>query len=704
VDNIDMIKAVQLENFISHRMTRIAFNRGITIFIGNNGSGKSSVIDAITFALYGQHTRKTNKNLVRRGSESASVNVRLSVGPKEYNAHRRLGSNGQSLYASFDEVLESGNIVDRTVVSGERKQFGDSMSGEIAKILGIDYKKLRIAAIVQQGELSSIIDSQPKEFKELLNSLIGIDRLDNAYLTMNEVISAFREKLRAGNEGFDDKQIGSIKAAINDQMIELRDAESQFLDLEDRKDSLNEQLLLTEKEIQRMEPLILQARELQATEDSLINYINGKRGSLAQETVKLEGLLDEARKALKLISDKESVGINLQMIESELEDLELSIEYNESESGRLRGILECAKRIELKKDGRCPVCGSPVHVEIQKIFDTCNLESEIRKKNSERKEMSIEKAGLKNEKEMMEEKKKKIESAEKFLISTSMEGFKSVQDLELELQRKRKDLDNVTAIVTKANDPKRLEIDEFSSSLVKKIITLSKQVEGLKIQEYTNSKLRRTKLSAELLEVNAKLGAAGAVIRGCLSRISASNKILLELESAAELLTNLENIRSQVFNRDGPVASRLRLWALRILSLKASEYLSMFRTGISRIELAEKAREVQIVCYGSFGGIDMNSLSGGEKVAVALALRLAIAQMMSSNKLDFIVLDEPTTHLDVEKRKSLVRIISDSFREGLGPLFQIIVITHDAEIFEDSEVEGVYRFTMSTNGSVVASE
>jgi exonuclease SbcC len=521
---------------------------------------------------------------------------------------------------------------------------------------------------------------------------------------MNEVISAFRERLRADNEGLDDKQIGSIKTAINGQMIELRDAEGQFLSLGDRKDNLKEQLLLTEKEIQRMEPLILQSRELQATEDSVINYINGKRGSLAQEIVKLEGHLNEARNALKLISDKESVDLNLQMIGSELEDLELSIEHNENESGRLKGILECAKRIEFKKDGRCPLCGSQVHVEIQKIFDNCNIESEIRKKNNERKEMSIEKAGLKKEKEMMDEKKKKIESAEKFLISTSIEGFRSIRDLEVELQHKRNDLDNVTAIVDRANDPRWLEIDEFSSSLVKKIIKLREQIEGLNIQEYADSKLRRSRLSTELLEVNAKLGAAGAVISGCLNRINASNKILLELESASELLTNLENIRSQVFNRDGPVASSLRIWALRILSLKASEYLSMFRTGISRIELAEKAREVQIVCYGSFGGIDMNSLSGGEKVAVALALRLAIAQMMSSNKLDFIVLDEPTTHLDVEKRKSLVRIISDSFREGGGPLSQIIVITHDAEIFEDSEVEGVYRFTMSTNGTVVASE
>jgi exonuclease SbcC len=100
----------------------------------------------------------------------------------------------------------------------------------------------------------------------------------------------------------------------------------------------------------------------------------------------------------------------------------------------------------------------------------------------------------------------------------------------------------------------------------------------------------------------------------------------------------------------------------------------------------------------------MDSLSGGEKVAVALALRLAITQMISLNKLDFIILDEPTVHLDEERRKSLVRIISDSFKEGLGPLSQIIIITHDAEIFEDSEVDAVYRFTMGANGSVVVPE
>jgi exonuclease SbcC len=72
-----MIKAIELENFISHNITQLTFNQGISVFVGHNGSGKSSIIDAITFALYGQHTRKTNKNLVRRGSESSSLNIML---------------------------------------------------------------------------------------------------------------------------------------------------------------------------------------------------------------------------------------------------------------------------------------------------------------------------------------------------------------------------------------------------------------------------------------------------------------------------------------------------------------------------------------------------------------------------------------------------------------------------------------------------
>ena len=699
-----MIKAIELVNFISHRRTLLAFNRGVTIFVGHNGSGKSSIIDAITFALYGQHTRKTNKNLVRRGSEVSWLNLRFSVGSKEYNAYRRLGSNGQSQLAKFDQVLDSGNIVEKNVVSGERKQFGDSMSGEIAKTLGIDYKKLRVAAVVQQGELSSIIDSKPKEFKELLNSLIGIDRLDSAYQTMYEVVDRFRERLRDKNGGFDDKQIASIESAIQSRNKDLQDAERQLMKLEAQRDMLKEQIFHTDNDIQRMDPLILQSRELHSTEDTLVKYVISKRISVAQDVERLEGLVSETHESRKAISEKEEVEINLQMIKSEIEEIENRIVLNERENGRLNGVLECAKRIEIRDDGTCPLCGSPVQVEIQNIFDLKIIETEIRRKIEARKKLLSEKVGLKTEEKFMEEKEKRIESAEMFLASSCVEGSKSILDLESELERGKSDLLRIPEILTKINDPRELVMDEFSKSLVDNIINLRSQTKDLKMQDYTNSKLKKTKLSNELLDLNAKLGGIEVIIRECKNTIDTSSKILLALEDAVGLLNNLEKIRSKVFNRDGPVALRLRSWVLKVLSAKASEYLSMFKIGISKIELTEKARDVQVTCYGTYGDIDMDSLSGGEKVAVALALRLAIAQMVSLNKLDFIILDEPTIHLDEERRKSLVNIISDFFKEGLEPLSQIIIITHDAEIFEDSDVDGVFRFTMGANGSVVVPE
>jgi len=78
--------------------------------------------------------------------------------------------------------------------------------------------------------------------------------------------------------------------------------------------------------------------------------------------------------------------------------------------------------------------------------------------------------------------------------------------------------------------------------------------------------------------------------------------------------------------------------------------------------------------------------------------------MMGSNKLDFVILDEPTTHLDEERRKALVKIISEAFREGAGPLAQMIIITHDSDIFEDSEVDQIYRFAMTSDGSRISQE
>src|ERR671931_856057 len=253
-----MIKDIRLYDFISHRNTTLTFNKGITIFVGHNGSGKSSIIDAITFALFGEHTRKSNRNLVKRGCPSSAVSLNFSISSREYIAYRQLGGSGQSISAKFELISDTNNMGNsvnnnRIIITGERKQFGESMSAEIAKVLGMNYKKLRIAGIIQQGELNKIIETQPKEFKELLNGLIGIDRLDLAYHTMNDVINGFRERLRDHNGGFDDKQIESIKKAIDKKVTDLYDAKQLLKHLKNQSDETNMKLLALEKEIEHIE-------------------------------------------------------------------------------------------------------------------------------------------------------------------------------------------------------------------------------------------------------------------------------------------------------------------------------------------------------------------------------------------------------------------------------------------------------------------
>jgi len=73
--------------------------------------------------------------------------------------------------------------------------------------------------------------------------------------------------------------------------------------------------------------------------------------------------------------------------------------------------------------------------------------------------------------------------------------------------------------------------------------------------------------------------------------------------------------------------------------------------------------------------IGVNMLSGGERVAVAIALRLALANLYSS-KVGFVVMDEPTVHLDEQRKKELMNVIL----RGKEILSQIIVVTHDDEL------------------------
>ncbi len=698
-----MIKEVQLKDFIAHRDTKLEFGNGIVVFVGHNGSGKSSIIDAVTFAFFGKHTRKSNKNLVRRGANSAMVQIRFALNSKEFQATRAINGSGQQSFSQFAIVSDGSTMLNRPIVGGERRQFGESMSNEIAKVLGLDYEKLRVAAVVQQGELVKIVEAQPKEFKELLNGLIGIDRLDLAFETMREVIAGFRDRLRDATDGHTDTDIPKVEELVNKKEIELKQTKTVLAEFENERKMLEDKIRQLEQEIERMEPLILQVRELQTREELLVRHVNERRIHVGSEVSRIERILKEAAGSLELLKGKDEVEMRLQMARLEIDEVQFKIEENEGASGELRGFLECSDRLQLM-NGRCPVCNSFV-TKVNEMFDTSHIQVEIRRKADEKSKLQASKIELKKEEKQLAEQDKKIAAAEKFLSNNAIGSDEDLAPLKTELKSKTQDLARLPKeIMVAGDDPFQIAIDDTSRSLATEISALRQHVTGFSPHQYSNAKLEKGNLSKRLLDIHRKMGVYQKAIDDSNVIIDSSRKIIEELQKAAKFVRTLEKIRSVIFARDGMVGISLRSWALGVISRQASEYASLFNIGISRIELSESAREIAIMCYGRQGEIDMDSLSGGEKVAVALALRLGITYMMGSNKLDFVILDEPTTHLDEERRKALVTIISEAFREGSGPLAQLIIITHDSDIFENSEVDQIFRFEMTSEGSRVSIE
>ena len=70
---------LKLNNFKSHENTTIRFENGISVIVGENGAGKSTILEAISFALFKQHTGKKIDDLVRNNADSMSVDLDLSL-------------------------------------------------------------------------------------------------------------------------------------------------------------------------------------------------------------------------------------------------------------------------------------------------------------------------------------------------------------------------------------------------------------------------------------------------------------------------------------------------------------------------------------------------------------------------------------------------------------------------------------------------
>ncbi|MGY5147294.1 MAG: AAA family ATPase [Candidatus Nitrosopumilus sp. bin_7KS] len=688
-----MITSIELGDFLAHSNTKLEFENGVTVFVGDNGAGKSSIIDAITFALFGQHTRKSNKGLIKRGSTQGFAKISFSINDKQFEAVRKIDSKG-ALAATFAEVVNGERI---EIAAGERKQFGESMTQEVEKVIGLDFEKLKIASIVQQGELNAIINAKPKEFKELLNAIIGIDKLDVASEAMKTVNKEFREKIR-DSVGYDDTHIEILFRELERYQKEIEESKPEKKNLEIKQEQLKKEVdnLRTKVEteapkIDKINQLELRKKELSAYAKEAIQEIQREINENERKIHDCEGCFEHA----VLKSDLES---KILKVEEAIDGTLKQIQERTNQTISLKEKLSLALKLQLK-DNKCPVCDSNVE-KLNPLFQENHLRQEI---------TDIENQIISKEKERVMYNQKKKEFSTKLQIARDAEATlraHSINNKE-ELMKIQEDVKIKKQRIPLTTNGSLLEIstiDSHAKMIFENISKLEEETTGFDQQEFNSLKIAINEKQMSLSQIDQQIGGISEKISKGEEQISIIEKAITELKVVKEYVSNLNEIQTNIFSRDGPVATSLRSWALNTISAKASEYLTLLNTKIQRIMLSEKTRDISIACYSKTEVLELESLSGGEKVSVALALRLGMSSLLGASNLNLMILDEPTTHLDAERKKSLVGVLSQlSDISNSETRMQFLIITHDAEIFEDSTVEQIYRFESSEQGSKVTS-
>ena len=181
-----IFKRLRLKNFKSYAHEIINFNKGITVIVGQNGAGKSSIFEAISFALFKQHTAGKLGDLVRNNTENMSVELDFISRGKEYRIIREK-TKSKTLSRLLTKTSSDSEFM--SICSGEKE-----VANNIQSILDMDANLFLNAIYVRQGEIADLVDKQPADKKRLIGKLLGLDSLETAWKNLSPLINEYENK------------------------------------------------------------------------------------------------------------------------------------------------------------------------------------------------------------------------------------------------------------------------------------------------------------------------------------------------------------------------------------------------------------------------------------------------------------------------------------------------------------------------------
>ena len=321
---------LKLNNFKSHKNTTIKFEKGISVIVGENGAGKSTIFEAISFALFKQHTAKRIDDLVRNNANSMSVELEFISNAKEYRIVREKKSNLKS--SIYTKTSADGGFVH--ICSGDKE-----VNEEIRQILDIDSDLFLNAIYIRQGEIAELVDKTPAEKKLLIAKLLGIDSLERAWKNLLPFINDYEKKsseLKGKLYNSDE-----LKEEHEQKLAELNNIKDKGHELEEQIEDVTVSL----KEISESKRDMETEKEIHET---LLHNLETEKNNLA----KLEANKRSVHENLDKIRDSEEQITRLEKYVSKLDvylDFEKSVNSIQNLKKDENGIMDKLESIDQQK-------------------------------------------------------------------------------------------------------------------------------------------------------------------------------------------------------------------------------------------------------------------------------------------------------------------------------------------------------------------
>ncbi|MCA9485715.1 MAG: SMC family ATPase [Nanoarchaeota archaeon] len=680
------LKKLKIKNIRSYEEGEVIFPEGSLLLSGDIGSGKSSILMALEYALFGLQPGQKGNSLLRNSEDSGEVSLEFEVNNKLAIIERRLKRTPRGVSNEYAAITIDGEKTESSIT--EIKQKIVTLLGYPQEFVKKNNVLYRFTVHTAQEQMKQIILEDPESRINILRHIFGVEK----YRRVKNNLSLFLTNLKG-----EIKMLQGEISTLEEDKKNLLERKSSLSSLEEKiiqkKSELNEKIGYRknlELELRNFDQKISQKNQLdRETEKSRI-LISTKReilSSLIREESEIQNLL------AKITPFNESQYISiLEEIKKTKSDMEELSQGNAAIYAKQNSIKEEMKESNFKKErifkiDICPTCLQDVSEnhkhnilnETERNFS--NLRKTLANLDSQKILFSEKLSQTKNKLSLLEEEKTKLD-----IIRSRVEQLESNKVKLNEIKKQKNTLEEDITMLQSHTDQLKEKLLTFSTLDIQFKRKESEVQEAFQIEK--NVEISLAELEKELEISKREIN----FFEGIISKKEESKKKLYEKSELTDWLSS-------------GFLKLIDLMERNVLLTLRKEFSLLFRKWFMTL-VSDSTLDSQIddnftpVIIQGETEMDYSFLSGGERTAVALAYRLALNQTINSlmSKIrtrGLMILDEPTDGFS-EQQINKVRDILDEINAS-----QLIIVSHEQKI--ESFVDNVIRVTKEQGLSSIES-